>query len=411
MLTRFAAAATAFASTTALSALLLSGASAQEAPEPIDLMTFAQGVLSVSISASADFRTVMEQAIKAIDGNPGKYVMTPRFGGPSDTLEITYALPAPTRFERFAVPGIAETPSPSQTFFRQVEILGSAESADGPFVTLATGTLEEHAERGLVTDLTMGADQPDVQWVRLRLSDGLDVQVENTFFEFSEIIGNGIQAVSEPSTLFDGVWEGRGVDIELAQEGATVTGCYDTRSRLAGTVDGRVLRALGADDAGIPSQFILIAAEDGSLRGLRSSNGGPFRPYDGESSAATPVCLTPDVPTLGCGDTVYGIGFDFDSDAIRPESDTVLDDLYAGLASNGEAQIQIIGHSSSEGADDYNRDLSQRRAASVVAALVARGLEAGRIAAVGKGEDEPIASNDDEAGRSLNRRVEISCAG
>ncbi|CAN0602472.1 unnamed protein product, partial [Ectocarpus sp. 12 AP-2014] len=88
-----------------------------------------------------------------------------------------------------------------------------------------------------------------------------------------------------------------------------------------------------------------------------------------------------------------------------------LDDLYAGLAGEGAAQIQIIGHSSSEGADDYNRDLSQRRAASVADALVARGLDVGRTAAVGKGEDEPIASNDDEAGRSLNRRVEISCSG
>lgn len=399
------------AATAAITALLATAPQAQEAPEAIDLMTFAQGVLPVAITTNADFRTTMEQAISAIDGNPGKYVMTPRFGGPSDTLEITYALPAPTQFTRFAVPGIDETPSPSQTFFKQVEVLGSAESADGPFVTLAIGTLEEHTERGLVTDLTMATDQPDVQWVRLRLSDGLDVQVENTFFEFSELIGNGVEAVSEPSALFNGVWEGRGVDIELAQEGATVTGCYDTRSRLAGTVDGQVLRALGADDAGVPSQFILIAGEDGALRGLRSTNGAPFRPYDGDASTATPVCLTPDVPTLGCGDTVYGIGFDFDSDAIRPDSETVLDDLYAGLAGEGAAEIQIIGHSSSEGAEDYNRDLSQRRAASVVDALVARGMDAGQMAALGKGEDEPIASNDDEAGRSLNRRVEISCSG
>jgi outer membrane protein OmpA-like peptidoglycan-associated protein len=399
------------AATAAITALLATAPQAQEAPDAIDLMTFAQGVLPVAITTNADFRTAMEHAISAIDGNPGKYVMTPRFGGPSDTLEITYALPAPTQFTRFAVPGIDETPSPSQTFFKQVEVLGSAQSADGPFVTLATGTLEEHAERGLNTDLAMAADQPDVQWVRLRLSDGLDVQVENTFFEFSEIIGNGIQAVSEPSALFSGVWEGRGVDIELAQEGATVIGCYDTRSRLAGTVDGQVLRALGADDAGVPSHFILIVGEDGALRGLRSTNGAPFRPYDGDASTATPVCLTPDVPTLGCGDTVYGIGFDFDSDAIRPDSETVLDDLYAGLVGEGAAQIQIIGHSSSEGAEDYNRDLSQRRAASVVDALVARGMDAGRMAALGKGEDEPIASNDDEAGRSLNRRVEISCSG
>ena len=394
----------------ALSTTAIAGASAQDAPQPIDLMTFAQGVLPVSISASADFRTVMTQAIAAIDGNPTKYVMTPRFGTASDTLEIVYALPAATRFDRFAVPEIAETPSPSQTFFRQVEVLGSAEGADGPFMPLASGMLEAHNERGLVTELTMEPDRPDVLWVKLRLSDGLDVQVENTFFEFSEIIGNGIQASAELSNRFSGVWEGRGVDIELAQNGATVTGCYDTSSPLSGTIDGRVLRALGANDAGIPSQFILIATEDGALRGLRSTNGAPFHPYDGEASTATPACLPVEEPELGCGDTVYGIGFDFDSAAIRTESTAVLDDLYAGLAGDTAPQIQIIGHSSSEGADDYNRDLSQRRAASVVDALIDRGIDAGRLVAVGKGEDEPIASNNDEAGRSLNRRVEISCA-
>lgn len=85
--------------------------------------------------------------------------------------------------------------------------------------------------------------------------------------------------------------------------------------------------------------------------------------------------------------------------------------MFESLSAETSANITIIGHSSSEGADDYNRDLSQRRAASVVAALASRGLEAGRMSADGRGEDEPIASNDDEAGRSLNRRVEVMCSG
>lgn len=404
MLTRFAPSA-------AIIALLCSGASAQEAPQPIDLMTFAQGALPVAIQTGADFRTAMEHAISAIDGNPRGFIMTPRFGGPSDVLEITYALSAATQFDRFAVPNVLETPSPSQTFFKQVEVLGSSQSADGPFVQLAQGTLAVHDGRGQVTELTMAADQPTVQWVRLRLSDGLDVQVENTYFEFSELIGNGTQTTVPTSNGFSGVWDGRGVDIELAQEGVSVTGCYDHGSLLSGTVEGSVLRALGADAAGIPSQFILIATEDGGLRGLRSSNGAPFRPYDGQPASDAPVCLPPEPPSLGCGDTIYGISFGFDSDVIMERSESVLDELYAGLAGDAAAGIQIIGHSSSEGADDYNRDLSERRAAAVVAALAARGLDSGSMVAVGMGEDAPIASNDDEAGRSLNRRVEISCAG
>ena len=395
---------------TAVLLLSYTAAPAQDDPAPLDLMTFAQGVLPVSIdTGGADLRTNMTHAISVIDGNPVGFVATPRFGAATDTLAIVFALPAPTRFDRFAVPNVLETPSPSQTFFRTIEVLGSDQSADGPFVPLARGDLSTHAGRGEVTDLALAADQPEVLWVQLRLTGGIDVQVDNTFFEFSELIGNGMQQAPVLSDRFSGVWEGRGVDIELAQDGASVTGCYDGMHELAGTVDGNVLRALGADSAGIESQFILIATADGAVRGLRSSNGAPFQPYDGETSGAGPACLPAEPPTLGCGAVVHGIGFDFDSDVIRPSAEPLVAALYEGLRHETSATIQIVGHSSSEGAADYNRDLSQRRAASVVAALVALGLDAAQVSAVGRGEDEPIASNDDEAGRSLNRRVEVTC--
>lgn len=385
-------------------------AAAQEVLERPDLMTFAQGVLPLSIeSGPSDMRSEMTQAIAAIDGNPIGFLATPRPGTADDSVTILYALPAPTRFDRFAIPNVLETPSPSQTFTRFVEVLGAVASPDGPFVPLAQAELALHEERGLVTELTLAADQPEVLWIMLRLSGGLDVQNDKTYFEFSELIGNGTQQTRSAAQAFSGVWEGRGVDIELAQDGVTVTGCYDTNSLLAGTVDGAVLRALGANDAGIPSQFILIAAPDGALRGLRSTNGAPFKPYDGAASDSAPVCLSPEAPALGCGAVVHGIGFDFDSDVLREESNAILQAMYTGLSQEAGAKISIVGHSSSEGDEDYNRDLSQRRAASVVAALVALGLDPSHLSAVGQGEDMPIASNDDAAGRSLNRRVEVQC--
>ena len=106
---------------------------------------------------------------------------------------------------------------------------------------------------------------------------------------------------------------------------------------------------------------------------------------------------------------IHGIRFDYDSAAIRPESDDVLAALFEGLAADDAASILIRGHTSSEGSDQYNLDLSARRAQSVVDDLIERGLDAGRVRAVGVGEGEPIASNNDEAGRSVNRRVEIEC--
>lgn len=385
-------------------------AEAQDDVPATDLMSFARGVLPVSIdTGTADLRTNMTHAIAAIDGNPVKFVLTPRPGTAADAVEIVYALPAPTRFDRFAVPGVLETPSPSQTFVRSVEVLGSAISPDGPFVVLAEGELSVHPDRDMVTDLALATDRPEVLWVKLRMTDGVNVEVDKTFFEFSELIGNGTQQRAALSEGFAGVWQGRGVDIELAQDGAAVTGCYDRASRLAGTVEGNVLRALGTSDAGIASQFILIATADGALRGLRSTNGAPFKPYDGEPSAGAPVCLSPQPPLPGCGAVLHGIGFDFDSDIIRRESHPLIARLYAGLSVEGISGIEIIGHSSSEGAAEYNRDLSRRRAEAVARALVDLGLAPSMISATGRGEDQPIARNDDEAGRSLNRRVEVQC--
>lgn len=394
-----------------IAGMVLSGtAAAQDEATRTDWMTFAQGTLPVAIATPAtDLRVTMTQAIAIIDGNPVGFVVTQKPGAADAMIEVTYALPTPTRFDRFAVPNINETPSPSQTFFKTVEVLGSDQSADGPFAALASGELSTHTEDGSVTELAMVPDQPEVLWVKLRLSGGINVERDQTFFEFSELIGNGTQQPGPMSDTFSGVWKGRGVNIELAQDGPSVTGCYDKVGKLNGSVDGRVLRALGTTDAGIASQFILIATDDGALRGLRSSNGAPFKPYDGETSADAPECLPAEAPSLGCGAIIHGIGFDFDSDAIRPESAPLISELHAGLSAETGITIQIVGHSSAEGAADYNRDLSQRRAQAVVTALNGLGLDTSSISAIGKGEDEPIASNDDEAGRSLNRRVEIIC--
>jgi outer membrane protein OmpA-like peptidoglycan-associated protein len=77
------------------------------------------------------------------------------------------------------------------------------------------------------------------------------------------------------------------------------------------------------------------------------------------------------------------------------------------LQSEPDKQIRIEGHTDSVGGAEANLELSQRRADSVMAALIELGLEAERVVAVGLGEDFPIASNDDEDGRSRNRRVDV----
>jgi outer membrane protein OmpA-like peptidoglycan-associated protein len=72
-----------------------------------------------------------------------------------------------------------------------------------------------------------------------------------------------------------------------------------------------------------------------------------------------------------------------------------------------EPELLVEGHTDSVGKDDYNLALSQKRADSVKANLVAEGIEVGRITTVGYGKKFPLASNDTKAGKSQNRRMEV----
>jgi OOP family OmpA-OmpF porin len=115
------------------------------------------------------------------------------------------------------------------------------------------------------------------------------------------------------------------------------------------------------------------------------------------------------VVKLGCGSIIHGINFDYDSAVLRKDAEPVLLALYDGLKGDKSASINIEGHTSSEGTTEYNQTLSQNRANAVVADLVKRGISNKRLGALGVGEVRPIASNNDENGRAMNRRVEVVC--
>lgn len=103
-----------------------------------------------------------------------------------------------------------------------------------------------------------------------------------------------------------------------------------------------------------------------------------------------------------------GLLFDFDSSILRAESQRNLDNLAANLSSFGDSKLLLVGHTDAQGTDTYNLDLSRRRAVSVASYLESNGVAATRVETAGRGESEPIASNDTDAGRQQNRRVEIA---
>jgi outer membrane protein OmpA-like peptidoglycan-associated protein len=103
-----------------------------------------------------------------------------------------------------------------------------------------------------------------------------------------------------------------------------------------------------------------------------------------------------------------GLLYDFDSDVIRPEAGSNLKALAASLHKYPGSDLLIVGHTDQVGTAAYNQSLSERRAAAAANYLVAQGVRRTRIATRGMGESEPLASNDTEAGRQRNRRVEVA---
>jgi outer membrane protein OmpA-like peptidoglycan-associated protein len=103
-----------------------------------------------------------------------------------------------------------------------------------------------------------------------------------------------------------------------------------------------------------------------------------------------------------------GILFPFDSSELQPAARENLGDLSQSLVRYPNTEVLIVGHTDSMGSDSYNQALSERRADSAASYLVSRGVTRNRIRAEGLGETEPVASNDHETGRALNRRVEVA---
>lgn len=107
---------------------------------------------------------------------------------------------------------------------------------------------------------------------------------------------------------------------------------------------------------------------------------------------------------------LYGIYFDTAKATLKPESEATLQQVLGVLTGDPTLRLVIAGHTDSEGGDAYNQDLSEKRAASVMAWLTGKGIEASRLSSEGLGESRPVADNGNEAGRALNRRVEVRVA-
>ncbi len=102
------------------------------------------------------------------------------------------------------------------------------------------------------------------------------------------------------------------------------------------------------------------------------------------------------------------VNFAFNSSELSSATKTNLDKLAKVLVNNPDTNINIYGHTDNKGTDAYNMTLSEKRANSVVNYLASHGVKRNRMFAKGMGESDPVATNETEAGRAENRRVEFA---
>jgi len=122
---------------------------------------------------------------------------------------------------------------------------------------------------------------------------------------------------------------------------------------------------------------------------------------------ADPEALSEDLKTEGHV-AIYGIYFEYDSATLQSESEPTLEIIAQMLRQDHALAVYIVGHTDMTGSLEYNMKLSQRRAGSVVNELVnTYGISGNRLQAMGVGPLCPVATNQSEEGRQLNRRVEL----
>ena len=154
-----------------------------------------------------------------------------------------------------------------------------------------------------------------------------------------------------------------------------------------------------AQDVRVASKVLDMLIETNTSANIANNPSTPsvFKP----NSAAMPTVLKGDVLVL---DKVW---FQFNASDLQTESSAQLNKLVLLMQKKPNMKILVKGHTSSEGADEYNMKLSETRAQSVKQYMIGQGIVSDRIAFKGFGETQPVATNDTEDGRQRNRRVEF----
>jgi outer membrane protein OmpA-like peptidoglycan-associated protein len=189
-----------------------------------------------------------------------------------------------------------------------------------------------------------------------------------------------------------------------------VSGCASLNRTESGAVigagTGAAVGAVIGKQTGSTARGAILGAVLGGAAGAVIG-----RRMDNQAQELEQTLPNAEVQRVGEGIAVTfasGILFPFNSTDILPAGRSNLAQLAQSLQRYPETTVLIVGHTDNVGSDAYNMGLSQNRAQSAANYLAAQGIARNRVRIEGRGESEPIASNETEAGRGQNRRVEIA---
>lgn len=334
---------------------------------------------------------------------------------------IVFKLPERTTFKTI---GFDTEQTDTDAATKDVSIEISDTSADSGFETILSTSLK---------DKTDGQDFPVEKEVAGKF---VKITAKNNhgspeWLEIMEVRGYGAQ---EPQKPFEKNVSGtykteRWGDFHIKQEGTSIVGCYEfDGGMLEGGLDGRIMTLTwkeNGDQENDKGPAVFLFDDDGkkftgfwtfsnteyysgTWDGEKSSdkvgNCEHFKNLSSENAAGSKI--EEELEKTGRA-AVYGINFDFNSANIKDESKTTLDQIVSVLKENSDWKMVVEGHTDNIGGESFNQTLSEKRAEAVKKYLSDAGIAASRLTAKGLGLSKPVATNDTEAGRARNRRVEL----
>jgi OmpA-OmpF porin, OOP family len=382
-----------------------------------NLLAFGAGAML--LSSTSESKAAGEGARYLIDEAPFMWITAE---GQIENQSVTLDLPARTTLKTIGF----DTSQP--TYYdhraaREVMVEISDLSPSEGFQTILSATLKEDADKQNFAVERELAGRFVRFTVKNNYGSGKAILVK-------EIRGYGDQESRSLLPNVSGTYQfGDYGELHLKQEGASIIGCYTyNQGTVEGSIDGRTM-TLTTTESGNAKGFAAVNFTDGGRKFVSTLwSAGGSKEYDilrtgekksdkigncnqlpGLDDAGADALKDQLVKNLkATGRTVvYGINFDFNSDKIREESKPTLDKVAALLKENSDWRVLIEGHTDNIGGESFNRTLSEKRAAAVRNYLTGGGIAAARLGSAGLGFSQPVATNDTEAGRAQNRRVEL----